>query len=163
MQLFQLFENDDEEHRQALRTTGFWGKQAAGCIFLAKSTNRFLIAHRSRYVEQPGTWGSWGGAIDSNEDPAQAVRREIKEEAGYNGQLYLIPLYVFTKDTFRYSNFLAVVPEEFTPNLDWENQGYIWCEYGDWPQPLHFGLVSLLNDRPSIEKIKKAMSIDVNN
>lgn len=162
MRIRELFESD-EEHRQALNTTGFWGKQAAGCIFLAKSTKRFLISHRSNYVEQPSTWGSWGGAIDAAEDPASAVKREIKEEAGYTGKLDLIPLYVFSKDTFRYSNFLAVVPEEFTPKLDWENQGYVWCEYGDWPRPLHFGLVSLLNDAPSVEKIKMQLGQETSN
>ena len=32
-----LLEND-AEHGKELATTGFWGKQGAGCIILAKST-----------------------------------------------------------------------------------------------------------------------------
>lgn len=143
-----LLEND-ESHGRALERTGFWGTAGAGCVFLASDTGRFLLAHRSASVEQPHTWGTWGGAIDPGEDPSDAVRRELVEETGYDGPLEITPLYVFQKDTFRYSNFLAIVPTEFRPSLDWENQGYEWCNWGDWPAPLHFGLQGLLNDAAS--------------
>jgi 8-oxo-dGTP pyrophosphatase MutT (NUDIX family) len=157
MLLDQLFREgmDDHLHRQALRDTGFWGAQGAGCLFFARSTGRFLVAHRSRQVEQPGTWGTWGGAIDRGEDPVEAVKREAHEETGYTGPIEIVPAYVFTKDTFRYSNFVVVVPDEFKPRLDWENQGFRWCEYGDWPTPAHFGLVALLNDPKSAETMQR--------
>lgn len=145
----------DEKHFDALAKTGFWGKAGVGCIFVAQDTGRFLLAKRSAQVEQPGTWGGFGGAIDSNEDPVQAVAREVREEAGYTGLFQLNPLLVFKKDSFRYYNFLAVVESEFKPDLNWENSGYKWCKYGDWPSPLHFGLVALFNDHTSVEKIKK--------
>jgi 8-oxo-dGTP pyrophosphatase MutT (NUDIX family) len=162
-----LLEND-RDHARALRDTGFWGSAGAGCIFLARDTNRILLCHRSNLpppytVEQPGTWGNWGGAIDPSEDPADAARREAEEELGYDGDgLELIPLYVFSKETrnggtFRYHNFLAIVDEEFTPVLNWEAQGYRWCEWGQWPQPLHFGLQALFGDPASVQKIKLAM------
>ncbi len=164
MELFPIMEtlDDEREHAKALAQTGFWGRQGAGCIFLARDTKRFLIAHRSRQVEEPGTFGTWGGAIDSKENPANAVRREAFEEAGYNGHLDLIPLYVFKaekdgKIVFRYSNFLAVVDREFTPKLNWESEGYKWCEYGKWPSPLHPGLVKLLSDPESQDKIKRGL------
>ncbi len=137
-------QSDDAEHAQALRTTGFWGKQGAGCIFLAKDTKRILLPFRSRAVEQPHTWGVWGGAIDSNEDPATAVKREVQEEAGYDGNVELVPLVVFEKGTFRYHNFLAIVDSEFEPNLQWETENFKWVEYGNWPSPLHFGLKYLI-------------------
>ena len=147
-------EENEEEHGRALKQTGFWGKKGAGCIFFAKETGRFLIAHRSDNVEQPGTWGCWGGAIDSGEDPQEAVKREAYEEAGYKGELEIVPLYVFRKNTFQYSNFLAIVDTEFKPRLNWESQGYIWCKWGEWPKPLHFGLVSLFKDPASAQKMK---------
>lgn len=146
-----LFENDDE-HRQALNDTGFWGKQGAGCIILAKNTKRILLPLRSNAVEQPNTWGTWGGAIDSNEDPQEAAKREVKEEAGYDGNVKMIPLSIFQKNTFKYYNFLAIVEDEFQPNLNWETQSYDWFDFENWPHPLHFGLVWLLQ-RDS-EKIK---------
>lgn len=138
-----LFEND-ADHQAALRDTGFWGKQGAGCIIVAKNTGRILLPHRSAHVLEPHTWGTWGGAIDSDEDPQEAARREVEEEAGYSGSADLIPLAVFQKGNFKYHNFLAVVNDEFRPQLNWETQDYDWFEFGDWPSPLHMGLEWLL-------------------
>ncbi len=153
-----ILRESDAEHHAALRQTGFFGKAGAGCIFLARSTGRILLAHRSEMVEQPGTWGGWGGAINSGEDPEQAVRREVAEEAGYHGDFDMVPLFVFKKDSFRYYNFLVEVDDEFRPVLDWETQGSRWCEWGEWPRPLHFGLVSLFNDPGSVRRIERAIN-----
>lgn len=117
MKLLDLLENDNE-HAKALRQTGFWGKAGAGCVIIAKDTGRICMPKRSRMVEQPGTWGTWGGAIDGHEDPKEAAEREVREEAGYSGELELIPIFVFKKDSFRYYNFLAVVEKEFTPRFE---------------------------------------------
>jgi 8-oxo-dGTP pyrophosphatase MutT (NUDIX family) len=143
---------NDDIHRKTLKKTGFWGAQGAGALIYCTSTKRFLLAYRSADVEQPHTWGTWGGAIDANEDPAQATKREVIEETGYKGKLKLVPLYVFKKDTFRYSNFLALVDKEFTPRLDWETESSRWCTFEDFPTPLHFGLKALLND-PASQKV----------
>lgn len=141
-----IFEND-EEHRAQLQKTGFWGAQAAGCIFLARDTGRYLIAHRSPHVQEPNTWGTWGGAIDAGEDPEQAVRREVQEEAGYHGKLLLKHLWTFKHPSgFQYHSYLAIVETEFAPRLDWETQGYAWVEKGRWPRPLHPGLAALLKN-----------------
>ena len=157
-EIFNIYE-DDNDHGAALRTTGFWGKQGAGCIFLAKDTGRFCIAHRSRSVEQPNTWGTWGGAMDSGETPIEAARREVEEEAGYTGDAQFVPLFVFNHSSgFRYSNFLAIVETEFTPQMDWETQGFKWVEFGEWPQPLHFGMQSILADPASMATIKHFLS-----
>ena len=161
MRVFEIIKENDSEHAQALRDTGFWGRKGAGCLFLALDTGRICIAHRSKYVEQPNTWGTWGGAIDGNENPADAALREVREEAGYDGKVYQIkPLYVFShKSGFKYYNFLAIVEEEFDPELNWESRGYVWAEFGRWPKPLHMGLVALLQDTASIDTIKKYVSI----
>jgi 8-oxo-dGTP pyrophosphatase MutT (NUDIX family) len=82
------------------------------------------------------------------------VLREVQEECGYYGQMKLVPLYVFRQGTFSYYNFLAVVSDEFEPELDWETQGYVWTKWGMWPQPLHFGLQGLLSDKESARKMK---------
>lgn len=146
MLAYELFESD-QEHADALAKTGFWGKQAAGCIFLARDTGRYLIAHRSPYVQEPNTWGTWGGAIDSGENPEAALRREIGEEAGYHGPLLLKHLWTFKHSSgFQYHNYLAVVAAEFEPQLDWETQGFAWVEKGEWPQPMHPGFVQLLQN-----------------
>jgi 8-oxo-dGTP pyrophosphatase MutT (NUDIX family) len=142
-----VLKESDSEHGDALVKTGFWGKQGAGCIFMAKTTGRLLLPLRSAMVLQPETWGVWGGAIDSGENPSQAVSREASEEVGFRGIIEkLIPLYVYKdqKSGFQYHNFLAVVDDEFDPKLNWETDKYKWVEYGRWPSPLHFGLKSLI-------------------
>lgn len=151
------YDDADDDHRRALRDTGFWGAQGAGCIFIACSTGRILLAHRSRHVLEPDTWGSWGGAIDRNERPETAVKREIEEETGYDGEFDLIPLMTFHKGTFAYHNFLAIVPDEFEPDINWEQQGFRWCEWGNWPSPIHFGLKALLSDKDSTDMIQSTI------
>jgi predicted chitinase/8-oxo-dGTP pyrophosphatase MutT (NUDIX family) len=156
MRAYEFITENDQEHRAQLAQTGFWGKQGAGCILFAKDTGRFCLAHRSQQVEEPGTWGTWGGAIDGNEDPAKACLRELQEESGYTGRAKLVPLYVFSHSSgFRYYNFLAIVEKEFTPRLDWETQGYDWFTLDDLPQPLHKGMVSLFNDQSSVRTLQK--------
>lgn len=154
MRIREFIFESDAEHRKELQKTGFWGKRGAGCIILALDTGKICLPLRSQYVEQPNTWGTWGGAIDQGESPEVAAMREVREEAGYTGPIKLIPLYVFEHSSgFKYYNFLALVEEEFKPKLDWETQNYGWFEYGNWPKPLHNGLKLLLNDSSSAQKI----------
>ena len=147
-------QRQNDIHRASFDRTGFWGARAAGCLFLAKSTGRIMFAHRSDEVKDPDLWSTFGGAIDEGEDPATAVRREIEEETGYDGPVRMLPLAVFKHESgFRYFNFLAIVPEEFEPELNWENQDYAWVEYGNFPEPLHMGAVYLLNQSATAIKL----------
>jgi len=145
-----VYKNKVEEgsHWDALQRTGFWGEQAAGCIFLAQDTGLILLPRRSGSVEQPHTWGTWGGAVEEGEAPASAAEREAREESGYTGPMKLTPLNVFRKGTFSYHNFLALVPKQFEPNLRAdearETEDAAWVKFGDWPSPLHFGLADLI-------------------
>lgn len=133
----------------------FWGKQGAGALILCSQTKRFLIAKRSEDVNEPHTWGIWGGAIDANELPESAVERELHEETGYSGDLKLIPLVVFKSGEFKYHNFLAIVSEEFEPELNWETETFVWTDLENFPTPLHFGLKFLLQH--SKETLKQHM------
>ena len=156
--------SDDAEHQQELEKTGYWGAQGAGVVFLARSTGRLCLQHRSPYVEQGGTWGVWGGAIDKGEDPETAAKREAQEEGGGGSLEEIVPLFVFKDGSFRYSNFLAVVADEFTPVPDedsaWEMQGFQWCEFGEWPEPLHFGAEALFSDPQSVRTIRQYAPTD---
>jgi len=150
-----IAQDDDDEigkGKHALTTdkTGkFWGNAGAGGIFYAEDTKRFLLPFRSEYVNEPHTWGVWGGAIDKGENPEEAVKREIREEAKYTGKYKLIPLYVFQKGDFKYHNFLIILPSEFKPSLDWETEKSGWFALDKFPTPLHFGLKALM---PSLVK-----------
>lgn len=136
----------------------YFGKRGAGCIFIAEDTKKLLLSYRSGEVNEPFTYGSWGGAINDNESIVTGLKREMYEETKFDGDVKLIPLCNFTKNNFIYYNFIALVKSEFTPILDWENDGYIWCSLDDLPSPLHFGIKHILSNKSSIDIIKKYTS-----
>ena len=132
------------DHQETLDQTGYWGRAGAGGLFVARSTGRFLLQLRSPHVEQPGRWGTWGGAIDPGETPERALVREIGEEAGYHGGYRLTPLYRYRDGGFTFHNFLIEVPDEFEPHHSWETAGHLWTTLDELPSPLHFGFQALL-------------------
>jgi len=67
----------------------FWGEQGAGAYLVAEDTGRVLLTLRSGLVNEPGTWGIPGGAIDPGESPSAAARREVQEELGYDEDVEL--------------------------------------------------------------------------
>ena len=153
-----MYDPEDEEHFHTLAKTGFFGKEAAGLVFYAKSTKRFLLVKRSQGVEEPGYWGNNGGVLKASDNgPRGGAEREGREETGYAGEIDLVPLLVFKKPSFQYDNFLGVIEDEFVPDLGWEATDFEWCDFGDWPSPLHFGMVGLFNDAASVTKIKEIM------
>lgn len=142
-------ENHDDDHAQAMAETGYWGRQGAGLLFIARDTGRWLFPHRSPFVLEPNTWGVWGGAVDGDEDPRVAACREAEEECGYMADPEtLIHLYTYEDGDFRYFNYAAVVDHEFEPHLNWESQGYRWVKFGEWPEPLHPGTAEMINTEP---------------
>jgi len=128
----------------------FWGAAGAGVLPIAQSTGRILIGLRSKLVNEPGTWGVFGGAIDGGEDPKRAAMREIKEELGYRGSMTLLPAFVFTSSGggFRFSNFVGLVADEFKARLDWETERVKWVTYEELLKhpKKHFGLEALLKN-----------------
>jgi 8-oxo-dGTP pyrophosphatase MutT (NUDIX family) len=141
-----------ETHGQALARTGEWGTQAAGGVYIAQDTGRVLIGFRSSDVLKPHTWGTFGGAMDEGEDAATAAQREMKEETGYSGPMEMKLVYVFEKGTFKYHNFAVIVPAEFKPRLNWENDDAEWFEPGKWPSPLHPGMDQLLSRLGAVQE-----------
>jgi len=135
----------------------YWGNEAAGCIFIAKDSGRILFAHRSPNIDfEPNTWAGWGGKIDNNESPSQTVEREVEEETGLSGDYKINHVWTYEdpKSEFKYYNYVVIVPHEFTPKLNWENDTSKWVEYGDWPQPLHYGMQALFSAAgPKIKQI----------
>jgi N-acetylmuramoyl-L-alanine amidase len=138
----------------------YWGNEAAGCIFIAKDSGRILFAHRSpNIVFEPNTWAGWGGKIDNNESPSQTVEREVEEETGLSGDYKINHVWTYEdpESEFKYYNYVVIVPHEFTPKLNWENDNSKWVEYGEWPQPLHYGMKALFSAAGS--KIKQIVDL----
>lgn len=145
-------DGDEFEHAEALAETGFWGRRGSGCVVYARGTGRFLVGLRSASVLEPGTWGTWGGAVAEGDDPAESAARELAEETGFGGRAEMVLVHVYSDEEsgFRYLNYVAVVDDEFEPELNWENDAFMWTEAGNWPSPLHFGLAGLLAAVPDL-------------
>lgn len=138
--------DDDSDHAEALAETGFWGRRGAGCLVHARSTGRYLVALRSQDVLEPGTWGTWGGAVPNGADPVESVLRELDEETGFRGQADMVHVWRYSDGAsgFTYDTYVAIVEDEFEPVLNWESDGFAWVEEGEWPEPLHYGLREVL-------------------
>jgi len=132
---------------------------AVGCILLAADTMKFSFQLRAPDSDTPNTYGCWGGSIDGNEEAFQALKRELREETGYTGELRIYPLmtYYDADKGFQYYNNLVVIPMQMEVAKNGESAGDIWVPYGEWPTPLHPGLQGLLNDRPSMFTVEQVM------
>lgn len=148
----ERYEAEDDPHYRALEETGFFGRQGAGVVAIARSTGRMLLMLRSEEVEQPDTYGNCGGARHADEDPRVAALREFGEETEWKGdpaEIEIVPALVFRSGDFVYDNHFALIPEEFEPVYGWEAVGHVWCTVDDLPEPLHFGMEALLADPAS--------------
>ena len=124
----------------------YWGKAAAGAVVYCPSTGRILLGKRSYWVNEPNTWGGFGGAIDPGESPEEGMLREVREEIGLSEHSIEESrlIWTFEDGAFRYYNFLCSVYEEFTPRLSSETSETLWCTLDELPYPLHFGFKALL-------------------
>ena len=150
----------DAVHEAARAVTGRFGLAGAGCVVMARSTGRMLLPLRSDEVDEPGTYGTWGGAIDPGLDPLRAALRELAQESGYRGPCEVAPLKPYDSGTgFTFHNFLVLVDDEFTPILNEETARAAWTEVDEMPEPLHFGLAALLDDPESLRLIREAAGL----
>lgn len=145
-------QKDSQFHQSSGNDSRFWGNRGAGVVVYCEKTGRYLIGLRSRYVNEPNTWGTFGGKIDDDdEDPKDAAKREMGEETGYTGEVELTPIDVFQSGNFKFYNFLGKVSDEYQPKLSWENSEIRWMKLDEFPNNLHFGLKRLL---PKLDKFK---------
>lgn len=136
------------KHSEAYKKTGHWGEKASGCIIMSRDTKRFLLGYRSKDVNPPKLWGTFGGAIDDNYSPEENMIKELYEETKYKKQNTdeIIFLHEYRDRTFSYYTYLVVINEEFIPRLNWENEKAEWFDYNLWPFPMIEGLEKCLDD-----------------
>jgi 8-oxo-dGTP pyrophosphatase MutT (NUDIX family) len=158
---------------------GYWagsGGGASGILPICITTGRICLAWRSPYVNEGDCWGTIGGAIQPEMSPADSAKKEMQEEVGYQGSIRLIPAYVFSYGSFKYFNFIGLVPTEFglnpmqgsTNNLDFEDEtdSIKWFTWNELQQELyenpgsfHSGLIKLLEQsKNQIQKICQSVS-----
>lgn len=118
---------------------------SAGVFFYCKLTNRFLFLLRNE-PKLGNNWGLPGGKIESDETLFEGIERECFEEIGFfpkNSKL--IPIQKFTNNSFVYHTFFCALDFEFIPNLNNEHIGYAWVKQGQYPKPLHPGVLSTVS------------------
>lgn len=142
--------------KKILNEAEYWGTIAGGAVLYCPTTEHFLIALRSKHVMESHTWGGFGGKLDIdegvNETIEEAVKRELQEETGYSGSVSLRPGYVYKDMNFEYHNFIGIVANEFTPQLNWENDDAQWVTFDQLMnlKGQHFGLSAFLKNSLSM-------------
>ena len=136
----------------------FWGNIAAGCLPISKESKKILLCYRSSYVNEPHTWGLWGGKVEEDD----TVINELCEETAYYGEIDLIPVFIFRNknNTFEYHNFIGIIDEEFEPKLNWESDGYKWVTFNQLLKikDKHPGLELLLKDKKTLDVINNILN-----
>jgi len=116
--------------------------RAAGIACFAEPTGAILLLRRSGAVTAPGVWAFPAGRLDRGEQPIEAALREFEEETRYRGPIEIGPSALLEEGTF--TCFGAIVPHEFTPQLNWENDAAGWYGPATLPFPLHRGVLRVL-------------------
>ena len=112
-----------------------WGAAGAAGLLIRHrgddGQHRYLLQHRSPYVQHGGTWSTPGGALQHGEEPEEGARREAEEEFGQlpSG---LRHHHTFSDDHggWAYHTVVMDSPHQFSPHGggdgDWETQGHGW-------------------------------------
>ena len=131
-----------------------WGANGgAGLLLRYRPTDgdpRYLLALRSRSVDEPVTWGIPGGAIRDGESPEAAACREIMEETGR------LPAYSVVAEEvqdcgggWRFHLFLADVHEMVDAYSVRETDATGWFTRAEMSGlPLHSGIQRWLDEPP---------------
>nr|WP_275992786.1 NUDIX domain-containing protein [Enterobacter asburiae] len=105
-----------------------------------KSDGKIFLVKRG----DDGTWAVPGGKIEEGETPEAAARREVLEECRFDYPRPLTPHSLIDG----YVTYLADDVEQFDVVLNEENQACGWFSPGELPEPLHLGMVAMLESEP---------------
>lgn len=132
-------------------------KMGVGSLFVSTKTSRVLLNLRAAHKTHSMCWSLFGGMVEGDEQPKEALLRELSEEMGFIPdieRLYPFDVYQSRDKHFKYVSFVAVVEEEFIPELNYESAGYCWIDLGQWPKPMHQGARISFCNLKAIERIK---------
>lgn len=136
-------------------------KMGVGTLIVSTKTKRVLLNLRAPHKTHSLQWALFGGMVEANEQPKDALLRELTEEMGFVPdieKLYPFDVYQSKDKHFKYYSFVAVVNDEFVPELNSESCGYCWIDLGEWPRPMHQGAKISFCNLKAIDKIKLILS-----
>jgi 8-oxo-dGTP diphosphatase len=129
----------------------YWGVHgAAGLLLRAPhpdGTSAVLLQHRAPWSHQGGTWALPGGAMDSDETPEEAAKREAEEEAGLPGELLSVRATMVTAEAsgtkWTYTTVFADADELLQTVANFESAELRWVLEGEVSAlPLHPGFAA---------------------
>ena len=122
--------------------------EGAGALFYCPMTGNCLILKRSEEGDAANKWCGLGGGVDHDDlSLKHTVLREAHEEAGFNDACDIHYLgKVVHPNGFVFHNHLAVVYDEFEPQLNEEHTDYCWCPYSEFENyDMHEQMMEALN------------------
>jgi len=156
--------------------------RAAGILFLAPD-NTALFLRRGNGSDHPNEWACPGGRMEEGESAVEAAVRETLEEAGQRIEPGVLvpwtralapaetPLEQVTaaqpavegqapapSEPVDFTTFMVRVPEQFTPTLCDEHDGFAWAPVTAPPLPLHPGMQIAL-DRLTMDELGVARAM----
>ena len=110
-------------------------------LLIIREDGYVLLLRRSSIVSNPGTWAPAGGKVDRGEKYVDAAMREAEEEMGELPPVYLTgEAYVVLQGPLKFTTFSAFIPydeaDDWTPQLNEENDAWGWFSPYDLPDPL---------------------------
>ena len=137
--------------------------QVRAVLVVARDTQRILLGLRSEDVNEPNTWGNFGGAIGVTDfgepeealPPEENALKEMAEEIGYTGAIEMMPSFTYRSPEFTYYNFIGIVEQESDVPLNqfnWEVSELQWFtldEVMSLPN-LHFGVSALMSQEEMV-------------
>lgn len=133
-------------------------RRSAGCMVMSERTGRFLLCFRGINSPSPHTWAPWGGKCEYGEYPEDAARRELFEETGLRYHGMLEHLHHYELKGHEFDTYLAVVEDEFSPDLGDETETSLWVDIDHPPEPLHEGLKDLMSSHVATGLLYKAVT-----
>lgn len=129
----------------ATRNNPRWGSSGSGVVIQARDTGRILLALRSYAVNEGGTWGIPGGAIDHGA-AIESAKREVREELGITLRCRMTLLHRYEEPGFWYETFLCRINSEdsIEPELNWESDDWNWFDVNSLPKKMHPEVLKML-------------------
>jgi len=119
-------------------------RKAAGVLLICESTGNFLLLERSDIVTFPKCWAVVGGAIEENETPLIAIKRELKEETDIDSENIFFEFFEFQYILRPFDLFIGYCDKEYECKLNDENSDWGWFNMNNLPEPLFPTLYSSL-------------------
>ena len=136
-------------------------KTGVGTLIISSSTARALLCLRSPHKTHPMQWSLFGGMMEENEQPKNALLRELSEEMNFIPdieRIYPFDVYTSKDGHFKYYSFVSIVEDEFIPILNDESCGYCWVNIGNWPKPMHQGAKTSFCNQKATSRLHTLLS-----